>query len=436
MIKRTDNHEAAKGEVSGSFLLGLIASFSNMNILPQELQIDELSPDQWYPYSMLIDILHRIQQTLDYSAIILFYAGVNFLRIWYENGLGKTMIHSGMDWLYVNQESGGYNSVVRGGGKDEIGWCILQSIDKDAGIAVYENITPLPPDFVRGVFYGGCVLFDDMEYVDIEATNEQYKPNPLFNNTTLTVRFRLKSKAISQNLDDRVNSLQLGHTTKLSPAEIETLIWRNKGLQVKIDLEIAYHKAIGLLLENFITTIKEKNQELTQLNAQTEYMANYDSLTGLPNRRLAIDRLRMISTHMARCGAKTAILFIDLDGFKVANDTFGHDAGDYVLKAVSERLLHCLRQEDTVSRLGGDEFLVIVHDVKNDDVAIIARKLVDVIAQPICYNEDLIHIGSSIGISIFPDHAITPEDLLNNADNAMYSVKMSGKNNFAFYTPH
>jgi hypothetical protein len=145
---RSEGHpkpESAKGEVAGSFLLGLVQSFYNLSILPQggmTLTVGEVDPEQWYPHSVLIDTLHTIENTLHASGSIFFRAGVNFLRIWYEHGPGKAMIHSGLDWLYANRESGGYNSVVRGGSRDEIGWCVLQSIDEDAGIAVYSTRTP------------------------------------------------------------------------------------------------------------------------------------------------------------------------------------------------------------------------------------------------------------------------------------------------------
>jgi hypothetical protein len=217
MMTVSTNNQSAKGEVAGSFLLGLVASFEYLNILPRDLQIEDLNPEQWYPYSMLVEILERIEKSMPYSEIIFFYAGVHFLRIWYENGPGKTMIHSGRDWLYANQESGGYNSVVRGGKKEDIGWCHLLSIDEEMGIAVYENVMPLSPDFVRGVFYGGCILFDDMEYIDVESMAEQYAPNLLFYKSITTVRYRLKSE-IGRQLDSRMSGLQLGETLKLNSA--------------------------------------------------------------------------------------------------------------------------------------------------------------------------------------------------------------------------
>ena len=164
------NVRELSGEVSGSFLLGLIESFSNLYVIATNglnLQLPDVEAEKWYPFSLLIDTLRSIEKTIPLFKDLFFRAGVNFLRIWYEQGPGKDMIRSTTDWLYANQNSGGYNSVVRGGTAEEIGWCRLLRIDLVAGIAIYENVTPLLPDYVLGVFYGGCVIFDDVDYVDV-----------------------------------------------------------------------------------------------------------------------------------------------------------------------------------------------------------------------------------------------------------------------------
>lgn len=419
---------SAKGEVAGSFLLGLVESFYQLQILPQgdvSLRTNELSPEKWYPYSTLIATLRSVDQAVPSSANVFFRAGVNFLRIWYEHGPGKTMIHSGLDWLYANSESQGYNSVVRGGNRNEIGWCLLQSIDEKAGIAVYENVMPLDAEFVKGIFYGGCVLFDDMDYVDVQVSSERYEPNPLFNKFIITVRFRLKSKVFGRDLDDRINRIQLGTSLTLSPDEVESLIWRVKGLQAKVGLDAAYFQDISMLLADAITTTRAQRDEISNL-------LNHDTLTGLPNLRLARDRLKMTCGNATRNKSRAALLFIDLDGFKKANDTFGHEAGDHVLRVVAQRLSGSIRQVDTVARLGGDEFIIILNEVTDGDAAaLVAGKIIAVISESICYNDHLLMISSSIGIALFPDHAATPENLLKKADEAMYSVKRSGKNNFS-----
>ncbi len=426
-----NSEPSTKGEVSGSFLLGLIESFYHLRILPQgdvSLRASNIDPEKWYPYPLLISTLHRIEQAVPSSKNVFFRAGINFLRIWYEQGPGKTMIHSGLDWLYANSESQGYNSVVRGGNPDEIGWCLLHSIDEEAGIAVYENIMPLGAEFVKGIFYGGCVLFDDMDYVDVDASSEPYHPNPSFNKFFITVRFRLKSKTSGRNLETRIDRLQTGSSLALSPEEVDSLIWRIKGLQVKIKLDAAYYSDINEILAGAVTTTQTQRDEILHLS-------NHDVLTNLPNLRLARDRLKMACSHATRNKGRVALLFIDLDGFKQVNDEFGHEAGDHILRVVAQRLSGSIRQVDTAARLGGDEFILLLNEVADGDAAtLVAGKIVAVIAEPIYYNDHLLKIGSSIGIALFPDHATDPEELFKKADEAMYTVKRSGKNNFSMYT--
>lgn len=253
------SYDNIKGEVSGAFLLGLVESFQNLSLLPLgegvNLHLNQINPLQWYPYNLLINVLHGIQEA-NPSEDILFHAGVNFLRIWYEQGPGKNMINSGLDWLHANDDCGGYNSVVRGGNRDEIGWCLLQSIDEEAGLAVYENVMPLLPDYVKGVFYGGCVLFDDMEWVEVDATSEPYAPNPLFYRIILTVKFRLKPKYRCLELDAKISNLQLGSTLTLKPAEIESLIWRYKGLQYRNELNERYGVSVNAVLTNAVSSAR------------------------------------------------------------------------------------------------------------------------------------------------------------------------------------
>jgi diguanylate cyclase (GGDEF)-like protein len=187
-----------------------------------------------------------------------------------------------------------------------------------------------------------------------------------------------------------------------------------------------------------VTLLDITDQKLLQLQkdefaATLMSLANQDALTGLPALRLARDRLQMACNQADRDNSQIAVLFIDLDGFKAANDQFGHAAGDQVLKTVAARLVDTIRSGDTAARHGGDEFLVILNSVGPEGAAQVAGKLVEAIARPIPYEGAAIKVGASIGIAIFPDHAGTPEELLHLADHAMYVVKKSGKNGFKMY---
>ena len=427
-----ENEKKLTGEVAGSFLLGLIESFSNLYVIASQglnLELPEIDPQKWYPHSFLIDTLSGIEKTVPSYKELFFRAGVNFLRIWYEQGPGKTMIHSTMDWLYANQESGGYNSVVRGGTREEIGWCRIQSIDEEAGIVVYENVMPLPPDYVRGVFYGGCLIFDDVDYVDVTETHETYDPARSFYRTMITVRFRLKPVQGADDLDAVIESITPDDSSRLALVEKESLAWRYKNLLCRNRYDEDYYKAISTILAQAVKTIQVQHEEILLLS-------NTDALTGVPNLRIAKDRLKMEHARARRGGGKFAVLFIDLDGFKKINDDFGHNAGDYVLKAAAVRVSSCLRDTDTLARIGGDEFLILLPDTDVPSKALIVAGKVNIaLGKPIYFQEQLLQIGSSIGIAMFPDHGDTPEEVIANADKAMYAVKKQGKNNCTVFSP-
>jgi len=165
------------------------------------------------------------------------------------------------------------------------------------------------------------------------------------------------------------------------------------------------------------------------------YQANYDTLTGLPNRSLFIDRLNQSLPAMSRANKKLGLLFIDLDGFKVVNDTLGHDIGDELLQQAAERLGHCVRTGDTVARLGGDEFTITMpnlDDLRN--APLVAQRSLDALSKSFTIGGNEIFVSASIGITIFPDDATTSQELLKNADAAMYKAKDEGKANYQYFT--
>ncbi len=168
---------------------------------------------------------------------------------------------------------------------------------------------------------------------------------------------------------------------------------------------------------------------------QIKHLAYHDTLTGLPNRMLFHDRLQQALNQAVREGHIMGVMFLDLDRFKIINDTLGHDVGDELLKAVSQRLVNCIRQGDTVVRLGGDEFTIILPVIaKAEDAALVAQKILTTLAEPFPLNHQELHITSSIGISLYPDDGTNTQTLIKNADIAMYRAKDLGKNNCQFYT--
>lgn len=164
--------------------------------------------------------------------------------------------------------------------------------------------------------------------------------------------------------------------------------------------------------------------------------ANFDALTGLPNRRMFNDRLRTEMKKSARDIQPMALIFIDLDGFKAVNDTLGHDFGDLLLKQVAERLLQSVRNTDTVARLGGDEFTVILSELKDSgDVVRIVQEILHSMSKPFQLGQEVAGISASVGISLYPEDGRDAETLIKNADQAMYLAKQQGRNRFNFFAP-
>lgn len=184
----------------------------------------------------------------------------------------------------------------------------------------------------------------------------------------------------------------------------------------------------------FFTGLVQDITERKEAEEKIRNMAHYDNLTQLPNRALFYDRLKNAILLTTRNKQNMALLFIDLDGFKMVNDTLGHDSGDQLLMEVSERLKKCVRKSDTVARLGGDEFAILLLDVKdNSYISVKAKQLIESVNAPYPDIGELCKIGCSIGIALLPDDAVDTESLLIKADEAMYVVKNHGKNNYCFY---
>jgi diguanylate cyclase (GGDEF)-like protein/PAS domain S-box-containing protein len=176
--------------------------------------------------------------------------------------------------------------------------------------------------------------------------------------------------------------------------------------------------------------------ERKRVEEQIEYQAYHDALTGLPNRRLFRDRLTVALAHARRMKHPLAVMFLDLDRFKVVNDTLGHSTGDELLKTVGTRLQSSLREEDSIARMGGDEFTILLADLKTtDDSAKIAQKVLDTVAQPLKIDGTELFVTTSIGIALFPSDGDTAEALLANADHAMYRAKDAGRNSYQMFTP-
>lgn len=172
-------------------------------------------------------------------------------------------------------------------------------------------------------------------------------------------------------------------------------------------------------------------KELEQYSFAQKSLALHDALTGLPNRRLLIDRLTLSIAHARRNKTAMALMYLDLDGFKQVNDSLGHDAGDILLRTVATRLASAVRQEDTVARLGGDEFVIALWELDHpDSVVNLVSKVIQAVSQPYCIEDRAVSITVSVGIGIYPTHGEDMETLMKGADKALYEAKRTGKNDY------
>jgi len=173
-----------------------------------------------------------------------------------------------------------------------------------------------------------------------------------------------------------------------------------------------------------------------QADERIHYLAHYDALTGLPNRSLFADRLQQSITAAKRKKNRVALLFIDLDKFKPVNDDLGHDIGDLLLKEVAQRMRNCVRDADTVSRIGGDEFVILLPNIDQEaNAMLVAEKVLSAINLPFELDGHSINISSSIGVAVYPEHGGEEKLLTKNADTAMYAAKNGGRNNVILYRP-
>ena len=241
------------------------------------------------------------------------------------------------------------------------------------------------------------------------------------------LKLAMTARRISQNEDYSLRA------DKYSQDEIGSLVddFNEMLEQIQSRDQELYH-----INEKLEEKVRHRTVELTELTKQLEHQAYHDALTGLANRINFDNNLRLAIEHQHRYGGQLAVLFLDLDRFKIINDTLGHAMGDKLLSEVAKRFRHCVRGSDTLARLGGDEFAVLLFEVEHTNTAMaVARKLAEAISKPIQLDGHELHLSTSIGISTFPDDGTDAEALMKTADTAMYRSKERGRNQVTFFSP-
>jgi diguanylate cyclase (GGDEF)-like protein/PAS domain S-box-containing protein len=233
------------------------------------------------------------------------------------------------------------------------------------------------------------------------------------------------------------------------PNPMELAVGKNRTVHLPLNCVLVRRDGFEIPIEDSVSPIHNREGQATgavivfrdvsvaqAMALQMAHSAQHDFLTGLPNRMLLNDRVSQAIVLAHRHMKKVAVLFLDLDGFKHINDSLGHPIGDKLLQSVAKRLVDCGRSSDTVSRQGGDEFVVLLSEVEqSDDAAITARRMLLAVAEPHSIGPHDLHVTASIGLSIYPDDGLDAETLIKNADTAMYQAKENGHQSFQFFKP-
>jgi diguanylate cyclase (GGDEF)-like protein/PAS domain S-box-containing protein len=228
----------------------------------------------------------------------------------------------------------------------------------------------------------------------------------------------------------------LDPSTRGMVSRLDEIVFLSKdGVEVPVSLTVSPIRNAGGQITGVATIARDIS---ARKKAQTElaHQAQHDHLTGLPNRLLLTDRLAASIDRASRSGAMTAAIYVDLDGFKFVNDTLGHEAGDAMLQQATERLKTCIREPDTLARMGGDEFMLVVNELPDEQTALtIAERLRTALHKPFLVADHELYMTASIGISIYPRDGTDVSTLRQNADAAMYEAKRGGKDRVLFYSP-
>jgi diguanylate cyclase (GGDEF)-like protein/PAS domain S-box-containing protein len=239
------------------------------------------------------------------------------------------------------------------------------------------------------------------------------------------------------------------HSRKAIPNPMEMAIGQNRPMHLPSNCVLIRRDGFEIPIEDSVAPIHDRQGKVSgavivfhdvsatrTMALQMAHLAEHDFLTGLPNRMLLHDRVRQAISLSRRHMKKVVVMFLDLDGFKHINDSLGHPIGDKLLESVAGRLVDCVRDSDTVSRQGGDEFIVLLSEVEQaEDAALTAQRMLHAVAKPHSVGPHDLHVTTSIGMSVYPDDGLDAETLIKNADTAMYQAKENGRQCYQFFKP-
>ncbi len=256
------------------------------------------------------------------------------------------------------------------------------------------------------------------------------------------------SESVGRPMEETVRILD-GASRENTPNPMDKAVEQNRTVHLPSNCILVRRDGFEIPIEDSVSPIHDRQGLATgavivfrdvsaarAMARQIAHSAEHDFLTGLPNRMLLNDRLSQAITLAPRHSKQVAVLFLDLDGFKHINDSLGHPTGDKLLQSIAKRLVDCVRGSDTVSRQGGDEFVVLLSEVEqSEDAAITARRMLQAVAEAHSIDQHDLHVTTSIGVSVYPDDGLDAETLIKNADTAMYQAKENGRQSYQFFKP-
>ena len=409
----------------------MLSSFAKTNFIETELlpfSLDSILPNAWYPYEYLISLNRLIEERIPDSKSILFWAGVKFIELWYWEGPGKEMISSGLDWVYCNDKGGGYNSVVRG---ENVGWCKNLVTNEQQGFALIENVMPISAAYLRGIFFGGFYLFDDMAYFNAEIESSTINPDFPFLRTIVRLTFKQAQVGIDKAKLESFSKVSV-QEEKLTPQEAEEILWRFRHQLNISKLSLEYTENISDLANLAFKRLYATKEALAKANRQLAADAITDPLTGLNNKRYFNCEIPKRLNMAKRYHHSVCAMMIDIDYFKRYNDRYGHLSGDLAIKAVAECINESLsRGSDFVARFGGEEFVCIIINLDETGIRTIARKIVTAVeSKQILHEKSAVSafLTISIGSALQQECADSIDELLKQADDALYDAKRQGRN--------
>jgi len=293
--------------------------------------------------------------------------------------------------------------------------------DEDEKLRRFQEASELSVDAIAITDTEGQIIYVNPAFESLTG----YSKDELLGRTHAILKADIHEEKFYAQMWEALHANQTFHGQFVNRRKNGTLFYEDKIIR-------PYRDACGKTT-HFIASGRDVSERV-KIMRRLEHFANYDGLTGLPNRNLFLDRLQQAQAHALRSNGGFALMLLDVDRFKTINDTFGHAVGDAVLQTAASRLKQCLREEDTVARLGGDEFSLILEKIAlRQDVKKVLEKITALLREPLIVDGHEISLRASIGIAFYPEHGEDGHTLLRHADSAMYGVKTKGGNNYLFF---